>query len=271
MRYEVILHQRELTDEELRARFDYFFGEGRDEAAMLADVRRTYGRAYDRAEAVTDDEAIAREAHAKLAARAAGDPTVSVEMRVADVRPVHTGGRWCFWSDGRVTQGLLSWRPSRALTLDPPRGLSPDAARLVQEVVASDSGEPAPGWRCLTEVARIVTRETVARLPRRRGQVNAPTLERLAVETTSGGAGELWLWCDGHGEDYLLEVAETRAAVEAVALERVVEDDAVSLRGMVDVHPETHAAAVAAQALGRDPTPEEAARAVTLWRAAWRP
>lgn len=265
MRYETIRRQRALTDAEIRERYGYFFGDDRDDEAMLASLRVSHGEGYTRTEVSTDDEATARAAFERL--RSGGDPTVTAELRIIDVTPVHVGDRWCLWSDGRVSRGIITWQPSREMTLNPLRTLSRDAARLISEVVSSDSGDPSCGWAALARVREITGRE-VERLPQRVRQGNPPAIEHLTVDTDEGPR-ELWLWCCPEGEDYQLEVATTRAEVEALAIERTVEDDAGRLVGVVDVSPEERGAACVRLALGRDPTSKEAAGAWTLWASEW--
>ncbi len=64
-------------------------------------------------------------------------------------------------------------------------------------------------------------------------------------------------------------MATTRAAIEALAVERTVEDDAAELVGVVDVSPEERGVACVRLALGRSPTPEEATGASARWLAEW--
>lgn len=267
MRYRVIERHRALTDDELRERFRWSFGGDRPDAAVLASLRRSNG-AGEWVACATDDEGIAREGLRELEARAASDPALSVELVSDDAAPVHSDGLgWCLWSDGRVSCGPLSWRPSRALALSPPKSLSRDAHDLIGQVVRSASGAPACGWAALAAVRAVTAREKRS-LPRRPGQVNGAEYERLTCDTADGPR-ELWCWWDADGEDYLLEVAGTLAEVEASAVEHVVRDDAAYNAGVVDLVPEERGALCARMALGRDPTPAEAARAVELWRAEW--
>lgn len=267
MRYRVIGRHRALTDDELRERFGYAFGGDRPDAAVLASLRRSNG-AGEWVACATDDEGIAREELAKLEAARASDPALSVELLSDDATPVHSDGLgWCLWSDGRVSCGPLSWRPSRSLALSPPKSLSRDAHDLIGQVVRSASGAPACGWAALAAVRAVTAREKRS-LARRPGQVNGAEFERLTVDTAEGPR-ELWCWWDADGKDYLLEVAGTLAEVEASAVEHVAEDDAARHAGVVDLVPEERGALSARAALGREPTRAEAERATSLWRAAW--
>jgi hypothetical protein len=103
-------------------------------------------------------------------------------MRATQVELIHRTEVWAWWSDQELTSAM--GLPHNLQ----PKGLSPDAAELMDEVLCSSSRPPQCGWALLATVDCLIKRERLA-IGEGYGEFQPEIWERLTV-----------LFCDGQKE-----------------------------------------------------------------------